>query len=380
MGNESSIDKAVNDILGIPSPVEPPKVTPEPVIPTDPIVDPVVTPPVEPPANPLIPPVTPAINLKETFGERFNSIDEVKEFVSKAESLTTEKSALSQRIDQLSNEINALKSQNPYDDPDIYRLSKLKKDSPDDFSTYTKIMYGTVDALDLLKTDFVTKNPEYKDKSDFVEKYHKNNPRYKDFYSGEFEPDTPEYQIAKTNLELDAKVVKQSIMDKFNRIELPQTPDPEAMTNLQEQEMNAFVEQWKSPFQKTAMDFKKVPILVDSEENPNDVVSVYEYDLPEETRQEIIKEAAEMIFNAKVPLTAENLKFLKEYMEHRAFFKHRSTIIASVVDSVINSGNKNWRKKIHNPPEPTKDTGHMPQTPTSKREETFKRFETEQGL
>ena len=43
-------------------------------------------------------------------------------------------------------------------------MSKIKKEKPDDYDVYTKLMFGKPSDLETLKIQFIKDNPEYKEK------------------------------------------------------------------------------------------------------------------------------------------------------------------------------------------------------------------------
>lgn len=282
------------------------------------------------------------------LGIDVKSSDELKEIINQHKALKTQEAAWLQERETLTTELNTVRGKVVIEDPELYRLAVLKKDNPEDYKLLSKVVMGTPDPLELLKMDFIKRNPSYADDPVFVDEYVRKDARYKDYFDEDISQDSFEYKAAKLKFDEAAAQVKDSLLQKFNSIELPTAPAAAEEIN-QEEATKAVATSWQPKFQEIYNIFDKVPVMVPDAADPTKSVEFMSYELPADERAAIANEVAEFIISTRMPLTDENVSLVRETMRDRAIIRNLPKMIANILDTVTKENNDNWRNFVTNP-------------------------------
>lgn len=142
-------------------------------------------------------------------------------------------------------------------DPTFYRLSKLKKENPEEYDFYKKIVLdGNVDPIEVLAIDYIRANPKFKGQEEKVRNYIRGKygldeeiPEEPDAEDTSDEANSIRRTIAKAkerrdfsqlSLESDADRALKSFNETFEKIEAPVLPDSEQVQKMRDQNKAAF--------------------------------------------------------------------------------------------------------------------------------------------
>ena len=197
--------------------------------------------------------------IKTNF-EGFESVDSIKEQLKKVTEFEEANKSLSEKAnkyDSVNKEYEDYKTKNPYNDAELYRLSKLKSDE-EGYKTTTKLLYGNTSPEEVLKLNFISKHPEYKDKPEEVSRLVLSE------YNIELKPEVDDLgdsieaniqynkdrkELAQDKMTLAAATAKTELLSKFNSIEVPKSPKTDDEINADiKKKTEEFTERWKQPF------------------------------------------------------------------------------------------------------------------------------------
>jgi len=291
----------------------------------------------------------------ENFGEGVDSFDKANERFTevntRAKSLD-EKEGLWKK-ERLGLIEESKKNKSKIDDPTLSRLNHLKKEKPDDFKLFSKLVLNPeeVSSFELLKMDFIKDNPNYKDEPEKVEKYLKNkyglNLTPLDAEDEEIsEVDKADrlnqIEINKMKVEVDGDKVKNNILDSFNKIEI-ESVKPEKTEEEITKENKLLDESWNPITDKLADEFKERKIYVQgvNDKEPREFVS---FEVPEEYKKGISAKIRSEAVRLKMSLNKENLTKLANMVMGDFETKYQYQMNHALMEKARTMNEEEWMK------------------------------------
>ena len=250
--------------------------------------------------------------IKEIFGDRFKSIEELK-------SIAPE---LSKRFDEYETITNKLKEQeslvsefeNPFANDTLARYNEAVKKNPDiSFSLFKSIDGVTKDTpkMDILKAQYILDNPNFEGKEAIVEKM--LNKKYGINPTGsEYESDEDKYareennEIASMHMDSDVKKALESI-DKFKTELSPVKFSDASATKRQSAE--ALKASWEPIATQISASTKSIPFKNSKGE------TLLEVSFPVEYQKSLSESLLHIASAQNIPLTDEGLSKLQSFIE-----------------------------------------------------------------
>jgi len=291
----------------------------------------------------------------ENFGDGIDSFDKANERFTevntRAKSLD-EKEGLWKK-ERLGLIEESKKNKSKIDDPTLSRLNHLKKEKPDDFKLFSKLVLNPeeVSSFELLKMDFIKDNPNYKDEPEKVEKYLKNkyglNLTPLDAEDEEIsEVDKADrlnqIEINKMKVEVDGDKVKNNILDSFNKIEI-ESVKPEKTEEEITKENKLLDESWNPITDKLADEFKERKIYVQgvNDKEPREFVS---FEVPEEYKKGISAKIRSEAVRLKMSLNKENLTKLANMVMGDFETKYQYQMNHALMEKARTMNEEEWMK------------------------------------
>lgn len=288
------------------------------------------------------------INFSEVFTD-YSDVDEVKKFANRGREFTPEVENELKDLRQSKSKFETLEEKekkvnsiNPYKNEKLYRLDKLMETNPDDAAFYSRLMFGEPTAEEVVKLDLIRQHPElFKEDPEALE--FKLKRKYPGVFSGEYEPEDPEYKDDLMQMKMDAKSIRKIAEDEMSKIDIPNL---QADAEKQKEANRAFVESWKPHTQKVLDGLTKLPIIVKDSEGKD--VIFKEFEIPENDREQYQKVALQHIIDSHLEPTQENIDFAVKVARGVYLADNFSTIMSDALDSATEEQGSNWRKNITN--------------------------------
>ena len=291
----------------------------------------------------------------ENFGEGVDSFDKANERFTevntRAKSLD-EKEGLWEK-ERLGLIEESKKNKSKIDDPTLYRLNHLKKEKPDDFKLFSRLVLNPeeVNSFELLKMDFIKDNPNYKDSPEKVEKYLKNkydlnlvplDAEDEDITEVDKADRLNQIEINKMKVEVDGDKVKNNILDSFNKIEI-ESVKPEKTEDEINKENKILDESWNPITDKLADEFKERKIYVQgvNDKEPREFVS---FEVPEEYKKGISAKIRSEAVRLRMPLNKENLTKLANMVMGDFETKYQYQMNHTLMEKARTMNEEEWMK------------------------------------
>jgi hypothetical protein len=312
------------------------------------------------------PPETGAFDFKK-FGESFTSPDEVLASFQKAQE---DNKVLRESLES----IKSIKERSMIDDPVLFRLNSIKKNSPDKFSLHLKLATepDTLRPFDLLKLQFLRDNPEFKDKTQEVDDYINAKYGFDDKEIPELtaeeitEMDDAEEVVRRQKeisdhnrsvrnkrmeVQIEASKIKKTLTDEFDSIPAPiSLKDPE---HLQKEIQRAEAE-WSGITQKMLQNFNKVSVLVQGKDD-KEPKTFMTYDVPDDFKKDIGTHIVKFIVENELRPTEETVNLVGNLITARFSMAYQAKVNHALMTKVRSITEEEWMKITHNP--------HVSQTP-----------------
>ena len=296
------------------------------------------------------------LDLSEFTEFEIKTKDEIKERLKEHGLTKKEITELKQQLESKNNEyqqfIEKTKA-NPFTDPDLYRLNHIKREKPDEYNFYKKVVMGGADGIELLKAQFLKDNPD--EKPETIELYLKN----KYGFDKQYDPDDPEEMKTKQLNEFafrqDVKKIKDSVLKTFNEITVPEPTikdekeiekeKQEVATKLAEQRTTAR-KAWTPLAEKIVKALDKMPILVTGEGDEK-VKEFMDYIIPEESKKEFLPLLVDFLTDK--PLTEQSISEAQAHVRLVYLINHLPEINVAYGDKVRAMNDEEWQKIRVNP-------------------------------
>ena len=291
----------------------------------------------------------------ENFGDGIDSFDKANERFTevntRAKSLD-EKEGLWKK-ERLGLIEESKKNKSKIDDPTLSRLNHLKKEKPDDFKLFSRLVLNPeeVNSFELLKMDFIKDNPNYKDSPEKVEKYLKNkydlnlvplDAEDEDITEVDKADRLNQIEINKMKVEVDGDKVKNNILDSFNKIEI-ESVKPEKTEDEINKENKILDESWNPITDKLADEFKERKIYVQgvNDKEPREFVS---FEVPEEYKKGISAKIRSEAVRLRMPLNKENLTKLANMVMGDFETKYQYQMNHTLMEKARTMNEEEWMK------------------------------------
>ncbi len=297
------------------------------------------------------------LDVAKYFGDEFDSIDKVKEYVERGKQYTPE---IQSELDRLKQEaakvkeyeekVKELSSKQPFKNEKFYKLDKLEESDPEKAPIYQKYMFGEKTDQEVVKLRMMLDHPErFKENPGYLQRMLEK--KYPALFGGEFDQEDIEYKDALTDLGLEADEARKKFEDEISKIELPAIKTPEDV----EKEQKEFVQKWQEPFAKVKESATKISIPVLDEKDDKKVVSYMDYEIPKEDLKEVYNTAANHIMNQHAEPTEKSIKEATDVALGLYLIKNFAKINTVFANNISKETGVKWRKRIHNSQKPGSD-------------------------
>lgn len=315
------------------------------------------------------------------FGEGLDSQQKVLDAFKKSGSDLSQAQQNLQKItvekQELENKLSASLKSN-IDDPVLYRLNSIKKNSPDDFDFYRQFAFGQKgDPLVLLRMKFLKDNPDYKDKPEDVDLYLKNEYGLDLEPLQEFNPDDydekevlarkteivnreKQMKINLMKMETGANKVRKTMQESFDKVKLPTQQDPEKIKQAAEKAKAV----WGTIADRMLEAFKQTKIFVQGKDDGGkykDPTVFMNYDVDasekEKYKQELIDFAIKQGLDLSKP---EHINFAANFLQTKYIMDNQAKINHVLMTHARGLTEDEWIDRSSHPYKPikAKDVSH----------------------
>lgn len=291
------------------------------------------------------------LNLSEQLGEEYDSIDKVKEVISKYSGVSTTIKTLESDKKALEEKVNELSSRQPFKDKRFYQLDRLSEQDPDRAKLLQGYMFGNLSDEQIVKLKMRLDDPKAFDKNPgyLTRKFERD---YGALFDEDIDKDDDAYKDALTDLELDAKAIGKSLQKEIDAIEVPENKvrTPEEI----DEEQKAFVKSWNDGFKKVSESLTKVDIpLLDPKGKNAQVFSSIEFSEQEVKDVKLI--AANFIIGNSLEPSEENVKIATEFARNKFIVENFARINTHLANKIASKEGQKWLKNVSNASKKTAD-------------------------
>jgi hypothetical protein len=235
-------------------------------------------------------------------------------------------------LQNLIKEHKELKNKKPeeslIDDEELLKLNILKKQNPEEYPIYKRLVMGNLSDFDKIKLDLKKNHPNLTDERiDLLVA-----DKYEALFEEDADKDSKEYKLAETKMILDSEKATENLMKGFNDIKLPEKRKPEDI----EKENQQLADSWKVPFQTEIL-----PGLKSIKIENKDLGDV-EVPLSDETSDIIATSLAESALSRGLKPDSDSLGELKEIARNMAIALQFEDISKALVEK----NDAKWKKYI----------------------------------
>jgi len=335
----------------------------------------------------------PQFDFEKEFGKK---PEEIKEVLSKYNEIMESNKTLTEKasmVEKLQKDIEEQKNIRHIKDDNLFRLNALYEKDKSQAETVGKILYGGVNDIDLLKMDFIKKNPEYKDNDKYVDDYIKAKfrplnlmpERVKKMNDEGEEVDVEDANaiehnksiklLAEQDMKSAAREARNSLLSDFNSIQVPKELTKEELdvkAKEKETELSQLASSWKKPFDglRTTVASIKVEGKANLPDGKQTDVA-YDFEIPTEMVSKYLEEGARYVLENRMPMTEENVDFVNNYVRYRYVNENLHQLFFERDAKVRAMSEEEYRNYIHNPSIKASDKAPAPKTDVEKRKEGF---------
>jgi hypothetical protein len=299
---------------------------------------------------------------------------------------------------ELENKLSASMQSN-IDDPVLYRLNSIKKNSPDDFDFYRQFAFDQkVNPLVLLRMNFLKDNPEYKDKPEDVDLYLKNE------YGLDLEPltelnaedyDEKEVLARKTEIvnrerqmkinlmkmETGANKVRKTMQESFDKVELPASlQDPEKIKQAAEKAKAV----WGAIADRMLEAFKQTEVFVQGKDDGGkykDPTVFMNYDVDASEKVKYKDHLVDFAIKQGLDLSKpEHINVAANFLQMRYMIDNQAKINHVLMTHARGLTEDEWIDRSSNPYKPIKPKDVLPDATTDPLEKSRQEAMKAEGL
>ena len=259
------------------------------------------------------------------------------------------------KITELETQLNELKTTGTLPtikNPLYYKLQMIEEQSPEEAPMYRDLLLGKPSDEQIWKWGLLKDHPTLKDETESV------NRKFERTYPGLFngDPQSVEYKDAKLELKLDAEKVRKSLMEKPEKIQMP---DPKYSENAAKAELATLTESWKPEFTNLVKGFTKFSSDVTLGDK---TVHKVEIEIPESERRTYLEQGAAFALANKLAPGEESVKKVNQFMTNQYVAKNIQHILTSAMQKAADERETLVMKKFSN----VKGPIESPNTPAGK--------------
>jgi len=289
------------------------------------------------------------IDFKEYF-PGYNSVEDVKKVVESVKTFETELKKKEQLISGLQQEVNQLKSQNPFKNEKLYRLDRLSEKEPDKTIIYQRYLFGDNSDEEVIKLKMMIDHPKiFNENPGYLQR--KINEKFSALYSEDYTEGDVEYQDALTSMKIEAEEARKWFDSKIKEVEVPKPKSEEEIKKENEE----FVKSWQDSFKEVKEKIKKITIPVLDEKDQSKTQVFMEYEIPDEDLKKVNQIAAEHILSNRLEPTEENIEQARQVALGIYLVNNFAKINTVLLNQIQKETGAKWRKKVNNPQKPGAD-------------------------
>lgn len=290
----------------------------------------------QPPAAP--PEAKPAPQKEDYFKTYFpdyESVDQVKEKITKASELEAETTKLKEELDRVK---SSLKGFDAGLDPNYLRLQKIEKENPKLAPVYKRMLLGEIDNKELLKMSLVMDDPDLAEDKEMLDM--RLEEKYPVLFDEDADPDSDEYQKAMKKLNYDAKKAEQRLKSEFEKIDVPMAETPE----MRKEKVQKILKSWDG-FDFKNKELTTVKVSLDGE-GENHLMDI---EIPEGERTTYLKAAMQYMIDNGLEKSKESVKHIQDYVRGLWIGGNLQKYNRMIAEHSRKMGDREWRSFIHNP-------------------------------
>lgn len=314
--------------------------------------------------------------------------------IEKHQEVASKLTELEKRSKELEESLKAIPA-SAIDDPDLYRLNKLKAISEEKYDLFKRLkLGGDMTDIDLLVIDHISKNPKSKDNISLVKEFltnkyglDKNIPEPLTVEGGytqeevnqrasEIERAEKLASFAKMNMEQDADSLRTKFNSEFEAIELPvfAKKTPEQI----EAEITTRKATWEPVVSKIVEALTVVPIFVTNKKGKPE--KFMDFEVPEQMREGYKKLLIDFAASGEMP-TEQNTynqtieKITNAFID-RFEADHKVYMYSAVAANARKMTADEYDAKYHNPSALKDNSNNNPPAVTTQEESVKKAFES----
>lgn len=271
----------------------------------------------------------------KTYFPDYESVDQVKEKITKASELEAETAKLKEELDKVR---SSLKGFDAGLDPKYLRLQKIEKENPALAPIYKRMMLGEIDNKELLRMSLVMEDPDLAEDKEMLDM--RLEEKYPVLFDDDADPDSDEYQKAMKKLNYDAKKAEQRLKAEFEKIDVPMAETPE----MRKEKIQKILKSWEGfDFKNKELTTVKVSLDGDSESHFMDI------EIPEGERTTYLKAAMQYMIDNGLEKSKDSVKHIQDYVRGLWIGGNLQKYNRMIAENSRKMSDREWRNYIHNP-------------------------------
>jgi len=311
------------------------------------------TPPATPPAEPD--PPAPDVLLKEIFGDRFKSVDEVK--TANIPGILDEVESLRQAKAELEEKLN-LKPKTNFANDEVALFNEFVKETGTrDYGVFHKINsadVATMDSMEALITKYVLDHPEQSGKEPQIRKYFE-----KKYNVDPEQVDEAELEVNKLGLDADGTSAKKALQEIKAKLKVPeQSLEPEKPKELTPEEKATLQTGWSNVGKNVSTALSKLKVPIKNGKEP-----LLDYEISESEQKEIQEFVQNYAVQNQMELNETNVQTIST-MVYNTLMVNK---IPEIVHSVFEKARSLTEEQVHalyENPSPARNNDAPPAPPT----------------
>lgn len=343
------VKQAGGDPEPSPDPNPTPEPTPEPTPSPEPTPEPAPAPTPTPEPEPA--PAPQDNFLKEIFGDRFKTVEEVKNAnilgtLDEIESLRQAKAELEQKLE--------LKPKTNFANDEVALFNEFVKETGTrDYGVFNKINsadVATMDSMEALVTKYVLDHPEQSGKEPQIRKYFEKK------YNVDPETvDEAELEVNKLGLDADGASAKKALQEVKDKLKVPDPSlEPDAPKELTPEQKKSLQTGWNNVGQQVSAALAKLKVPIKNGKDP-----LLDYEVSESEQKEITEFVQNYAVENQMELNETNVRTVSTMVYNQLMINKLPEIVHSVFEKA-RSLTEEQVHAIYENPSPARNTDQPP--------------------
>ena len=312
--------------------------------------------------------------LKEIFGERFKTVEDVKNanipgLIDEVETLRQTKTELETKLE--------LKPKTNFANDEVALFNEFVKETGTrDYGVFNKINsaeVATMDSMEALVTKYVLDHPEQSGKEPQIRKYFE-----KKYNVDPDQVDEADLEINKLGMDADGASAKKALQDIKDKLKVPEpSQEPDAPKELTPEEKTNLQTRWGSVGQQVSTAYGKLNIPIKGGKDP-----LLDYEVSESEQKEITDFVKNYAVENQMELNETNVKMMSTMVYNQLMINKLPEIVHSVFEKARSMTEEQVHAVYENPsPARNTDTPPVPPEPekTDFEKQTDEIFDAEMG-